>query len=415
MQEQGAIAEAKECFQRVIRSLPELADAHNNLGSLHNAEHNLTEAIRCYDRALELRPDFAAALNNLGNVLRTQGRGAEAAVCYEQTLRITPDDAQARQLVARAIGRWRSGWRLARVRVSLGLPRLSQAHVQPAVLAGRTARGAVLLVHAEQGLGDTIQFVRYLPRVAECGGRVIFEVPQALIPLLERSGVGRHAALVATGSALPKFDVQVPLLSLPGVFGTTLETIPADVPYLAASPRLVEHWRMKLAGPALKVGICWQGNTSHPGDYFRSMPLARFAPLAQPDVELISLQRGTGSEQLADERGSFSVRELGDEVDREHGPFMDTAAIVQCLDVVVAADTAIAHLAGALGAKVWMALTVGPDWRWMYDRADSPWYPTMRLFRQRRLGDLDDVFESIAMALRALVGQRRRGGRRENE
>ena len=240
------------------------------------------------------------------------GRGTEAAVCYEQTLRITPDDAQALRnwsLARLAAGDLAGGWPEFEYRWAC--PGFRRRTFSQPRWQGEPLEGRVLLVHAEQGLGDTIQFVRYLPRVAECGGRVILEVPQVLIPLLESSGVGRHAALVATDSALPKFDLQVPLLSLPGVFGTTLESIPAEIPYLAADPRLVERWRTKLAGPALKVGICWQGNTSHPGDYFRSMPLARFAPLAQLDVELISLQRGTGSEQLADVCGSFSVRRAG--------------------------------------------------------------------------------------------------------
>ena len=206
------------------------------------------------------------------------------------------------------------------------------------------------------------------------------------------------------GAPLPDFDLHAPLLSLPRIMGTTLENVPVNVPYLSADEDLVESWRRELRSrPGVKVGIAWQGNPGYSNDQFRSIPLARFAPLAQAGVELISLQKGLGSEQLLEVADQFSVTTLGGSVDREHGPFMDTAAIMKNLDLVVTSDSAIAHLAGALGVNVWLALTVAPDWRWLYDREDSPWYPTMRLFRQSSLDDWGPVFIRMAEELARMV------------
>jgi hypothetical protein len=206
---------------------------------------------------------------------------------------------------------------------------------------------------------------------------------------------------VPRGAALPPCDVQVPLLSLPRLFGTTLATVPADVPYLFADAALIERWRRELSGAAgVKIGIAWQGNPRFPADCMRSVPLTHFTPLAQVDgVCLYSLQKGTGREQLRAAAGYLPAIDLADRLD-EGGGFLDTAAVMKNLDLVVTSDTSIAHLAGALGVPVWVALALGADWRYLLGREDSPWYPTMRLFRQTRLGDWDSVFERIATELR---------------
>jgi hypothetical protein len=268
---------------------------------------------------------------------------------------------------------------------------------------GAPLRGRKLLVCAEQGLGDTLQFIRYLPLANEKFGAVTFAAPKALVPLLRQSG---FANVLANGDTSIEYDTWMPLVSLPGLFGTTLETVPARSPYLFADSRLVSHWREVLGeSAAFRVGIAWQGRKSFGGDRFRSIPLAQFQALALPGVELISLQQGPGRKQLADVEGRFAVRDLGAEVDRDRGSFMDTAAIMQSLDLVMTSDSAVAHLAGGLGVEGWTALPLAADWRWLTAREDSPWYPTMRLFRQVQFDNWTEVFVRMAAALKARLSQ----------
>jgi Glycosyltransferase family 9 (heptosyltransferase) len=232
--------------------------------------------------------------------------------------------------------------------------------------------------------------------------QVVVEVPKAMQPLLAQAGFEN---LVAQDSVLPPFDVQVSLASLPHLFGTTLETIPADVPYLKVDQRLLDAWRGELAAyDGFKVGIVWQGRPTFGGDRYRSMPLSCFAPLAEvPGVRLFSLQKGAGTEQISALQEAFEVVDLGSRVHCDVGDFMDTAAAMKNLDLVVSADTGCAHLAGALGVPVWVALRFSAEWRWMRDRTDSPWYPTMRLFRQTTLGDWAGVFRAMAAELQQEV------------
>ena len=238
----------------------------------------------------------------------------------------------------------------------------------------------------------------------EQGAQVIVECQKELAGLLASCpGIDR---LVAQGSPVPAFDVQAPLASLPGILHTSLATIPANVPYLFADPGRIERWQHRLSGiSGFKIGIAWQGNPAHPLDWVRSFPLACFEPLAEiPGVCLISLQKGSGSDQLAAEADRFAVTNLGPDLD-ESGAFVDTAAVMKNLDLVITSDTAIAHLAGALGVPVWVALRLVPDWRWLFDRQDSPWYPTMRLFRQTVRGNWPPVFESMADAVRGMLAE----------
>jgi hypothetical protein len=260
-------------------------------------------------------------------------------------------------------------------------------------------------LYAEQGLGDTLQFVRYARLLKEQGAAVVVECQKALLPLLARCpGIDRLAAL---GGPQPAHDVCAPLMSLPYHLGTRLGTIPADVPYLMADPALIESWRCALAvRPGFKIGIAWQGNPQYTGDKERSISLTEFAPLAAiPGVQLVSLQKGAGSEQLRAAAALCSVIDLGSRLDEEAGAFMDTAAVMKNLDLVVTADTVISHLAGALGVPVWVALPKVPDWRWLLEREDSPWYPSTRLFRQDRAGDWKSVFARIALAVRGRVNK----------
>jgi hypothetical protein len=264
---------------------------------------------------------------------------------------------------------------------------------------GSSLEGRTVLIECEQGLGDTIQFIRYAAVVGAQAGRVVVEAPARMLALLRRvPGIDQ---LVARGDPTPEFDVHVPLLSLPGILGTRLDTVPADVPYLSADPQLSEPWRRELAGlDGYRVGIAWQGDPKFPDDRFRSVPLACFAPVAEIDgVRLVSLQKGFGTEQIASFAARWPIVDLGPRLDEEGSSFTDTAAVMTTLDLIVTSDSALAHLAGALGAAVWMATPAVPEWRWLLEREDSPWYPTMRLFRQKRRGDWEPVFSRVAEQL----------------
>jgi hypothetical protein len=274
---------------------------------------------------------------------------------------------------------------------------------------GSSLEGRTILLQREQGLGDILQFIRYAPLVKARGGRVLFVGPKRMLPILR--GCAGIDEFCAEGDPLRPFDVYAPLMSLPGILGTELDSIPAEVPYLAADEALVAKWRQALDGEesALRIGINWQGNTDYSGDRYRSIPLAEFAPLAAVDgVRLFSLQCGAGVEQLA--QAPFAARDLGSTLDEADRAFCETAAIVANLDLVITSDTALAHLAGALAARVWTAIPFAPDSRWMLERADSPWYPTMRLFRQQTRGDWAGVFRRMAEELAGGAAKRRKSG-----
>ena len=394
---QDKLDEAVASFQQTRRLKPDSPDAHYNLGIVLEKQDKLDEAMARYQQALRLKPDYPDAHNNLGIVLGKQGRLDEAVACYQQALRLKPDYPEAhwnRSLAWLLMGRFEQGWAGYEWRWKCKeFGSLPPFH--PPLWDGSPLDGRTILVHAEQGLGDTLQFIRYVPMVHQRGGRVILVCQPPLIRLLTRSpGIER---LLVHGDPLPEFDVHTPLLSLPRLLGTTLESVPADVPYLDAEPQLVAAWRQRLGSyPGFKVGIVWQGNPKFRLDRLRSAPLTEFAPLARvPGVHLFSLQKGPGAEQLAPLTDRFPVTDLGSNLD----DFVDAAAVLKNLDLVISVDTAIAHLAGALGIPVWVALPFAPDWRWLMGREDSPWYPTMRLFRQTRPGQWEDVFHHIAEAL----------------
>lgn len=390
---------AVELISRAIALNGAVATYHNSLGEALRMMGSHRQAIAAYENALRQDPSFAEALNNLGTVYQNEGQLAEALAGYERAIALNPGYANAHYNRARtwlSQGDYARGWAEYEWRWQRGefrRPRYAQPEWNGAPLAGRT-----LLVAAEQGLGDTLQFVRYVPLLMQAGGRILLEAQPSLLPLLRASG---YANLFGEREPLPAFDAHISLLGLPRVLHTTLETIPRNVPYLAADPQLVAAWRQELAGlEGFRVGIHWQGNPQSPLEPWRSMPLTSFEPLARvPAVRLVSLQKGPGTEQLAALQGRFEVVDLSRKLDVMHGPFMDTAALVSVLDLIITSDSAVAHLAGALGVEVWVALPVSADWRWLREREDCPWYPTMRLFRQRQFGQWHDVFERIAAAL----------------
>jgi Flp pilus assembly protein TadD len=405
----GRLDEAEEHQRTAIALRPGYAEAHYNLGWTRIERGDFEGAAAAFREALRLKPGYPEANWNLAYVLRALGDTEAALACYREHLRLAPEDADghlAQALTWLMTGdyergwpeyewRWRSKEFIAR---PFNRPRWD----------GSPLDGKTILIHAEQGLGDTIQYVRYASLVKQRGGTVVVECSPALVRLVGTCpGVDR---VVASGTPLPPFDVEIPMMSLPAVFGTTLQTVPASVPYLFPEPELVEHWRRELAPVReFKVGICWQGNPKYRGDRYRSVPLAAFEPLARvPGVRLYSLQKGHGVEQLAPPGGlGFEVTDLASRLDERTGPFRDTAAVLTVLDLVVSADTATAHLAGALGVPVWVLHSAAGHFCWLLDREDSPWYPTARLFRQRRVGAWGDVFARAADALRDRVTGRR--------
>jgi tetratricopeptide (TPR) repeat protein len=402
LESQGRMDEAFSHWQQAVAVQPDLPEPHNNLGNALLRQTRLEEAERHCQQAVNLKPDFAEAWTTLGNVRQHQCRFDEALACYDKALSQIPDHGEThlnRALLWLLLGDWAKGWPEFEWRWhTKGFPRYTfrQPRWDGSPLAGRT-----LLVLAEQGLGDTLQFIRYVPLLQKLCGRVIVLCQAPLLQLLTVSPAFDN--VIPEGSAVTAFDIYIPLLSLPGILGTTPASVPADVPYLQAALNLVEHWRGELEPlGGLKVGIAWQGCPTYGYDRLRSAPLAQFARLAEvADVHLVSLQKGPGTEQLGSVAGKFPILDLGTRLDETSGAFSDTAAVMKNLDLVISSDTAVAHLAGALGVPVWIALPLLPDWRWLLEREDSPWYPTMRLFRQTQYGNWDDVFERMAQELKA--------------
>lgn len=396
----GNLAEAVLTYDRALALSPNHSGSWNNRGIALLDQDRFTEAVESFDRALRTQPDHVGALNNRGNALQQLHRFAEASECYRGLLRIQPNhpDGGPHQAFLELLqGNLPAGWELfesRRRRASWQDPKLPG----PELTSLQEAAGKRILVYQEQGLGDTIQFCRYAQMLAAHAVEV-FLLPQPRLPRLLRSLTGVRI-LGDGGTTIATCDRHIPLLSLPRIFGTTMENIPAPAPYLAAEPERIERWRERIGPQGFRIGITWQGNPANGYDRRRSFALRALAPLRQvPGVRLISLQKLDGTDQLSGEGAALGVETLGDEFDSGPHAFLDTAAVMNVCDLVIASDTAIAHLAGALGRPVWVALASVPDWRWFLDREDSPWYPTARLWRQDRPNDWQGVFERMAAEL----------------
>lgn len=400
--------EALAGFDQALRIDARSAEAHDNRGVAlgHLGRHE--EALAAFEAASACRPDYVDAYNNAASTLKSLGRHDEARATFDKGLAIAPDHAPTlwgKALLELAMGRLETGWPLHEARLRLEhLREYQRALPMPRWSGSEDLAGRSILVHAEQGLGDTLQFCRYLPLLEARGARVIFEVPEALGKLM-RSLAG-EAALIRRGEPLPPADYHCPLLSLPLAFNTRLDDIPAAVPYLRADGALAAAWRERLGTlPGLKVGLNWQGHAGAETQAWirgRSFPLACAAPLARlPGVSLVSLQKGAAAGQRGEVSFGDALAQLTDPSDTGPAAMMETAALVSGLDLVITSDTAVAHLAGALGARVWVLLHYDPDWRWLLERSDSPWYPTMRLFRQHAPGDWTEVLERVADQLRS--------------
>ena len=399
-------AEALASYVEALANDPDDPVALNGRGLVLAESRRFAEALISYDRAIALKPDYGEAFSNRGLALQGLNRLDEALTDYDRAIALKPDYAQAllnrgmcRLLAGQYVGGWADyEWRWAVTENVSQRPHFVSWQ-------GEDLEGRRLLIFAEQGLGDIIQYARYLPLVSRTGCQLTFLATPSLIRVLQHVTRGIEVA-----SSLPRerqFDFQCALMSLPHRLGTDEKSIPAAVSYLRAEDALVDRWRKRIGTEGFKVGICWQGNPAAQAEPGRSIPLNQFQSLGQvPGVRWISLQKNHGLEQLAGIPAGMTVETLGDDFDGGPDAFVDCAAVMHCLDLVLTIDTAVAHLAGALGRPVWLALQHVPHWTWMLDRADSPWYPSMRLFRQTRRDHWDSVFDEIAAELRGLVRQR---------
>lgn len=439
----GRLAEAEASYRRAIALQPGHARAYNNLGGVLHMQGNLEEALAAYRKALELKPDLAQAnqnyasivrdtgvleraaesyrrqtlanprdalaFNDLGNTLRELGRHEEALAAYSQALAIDPELAEAhfsRAFVLLLRGEYAEGWREYEWRWRIPAFNTPARRFAQPIWDGARAAGTILL-HAEQGLGDTLQFARYAPLVAARCASVVLECQPELRSLM--ADVAGIARVVARGEALPPFDAHAPLMSLPARFGSTLDNLPWNGPYVRADAQRVERWRGALAADAaqlgagrLKVGLVWAGRPQQWDDRKRSISLAAMAPLARAaDVLFYSLQVGEAAAQSA--APPPGMRLIDHAV--RFTDFSDTAALASLLDLVITIDTSVAHLGGAMGVPTWVLVAHAPDWRYHLARSDNPWYPTMRLFRQARDGDWSSAIAAAADAL----AQRARG------
>jgi tetratricopeptide (TPR) repeat protein len=397
LQELKQLDAAVASYNTAIELSPDLTDAYSNRGLALKDLKQLGAALASFEKAIELKPDHAEAYSNRGVALYELKEFDVALASYDKAIELKPGYADAywnKSLLLLLTRNFNKGfslyeWRWERVECL----KLKRNFSQPLLIEDESLSGKTVLLHAEQGLGDTIQFCRYIKMVSDLGARVIFEVQKPLVRLLkDLCGI---STLIAKGDPLPEFDFHCPLLSLPLVFKTDLNSIPSAKSYLEAESERVAYWRDRIKGNKFKIGIAWQGSQGTKVDIGRSFELKLFESIAGlPNVHLISLQKGYGSEQLRNMPTGMRVLDLGEELDVD-GAFLDSAAVMMNLDLVITSDTALAHLAGALGVKTWIALKYVPDWRWMLDRKDTPWYPSVTLYRQEKIDDWVPVFNQI--------------------
>ena len=406
--QQKKFSEAAAVLRKAVQLNPKFPPAHNNLANVLSELEETDEAIRHWEAAIALVPNYHDALNNLGRALQLRGEHERSLEILERAVAAKPDDPDSRFLRGLgllAAGDFERGFADYHYRLASTYFELHGRKFEQPAWTGEDVADRTFLIHTEQGYGDTIQFIRYAPLLAERGAKVVVECPRDLVDLLRT--VKGVAEVIARGHALPPFDLHAPVLDLPRLFGTTLATVPANVPYVAVDPARGEKGFAELtsmsAPPGPRVGLVWSGNPNHANDRNRSIPLREFEPLAAlTHINFFNLQKGAAAAQMSD---STLQLKLIDHTARLHD-FADTAALIAQLDLVITVDTAVAHLAGALGKPVWVLLAKVPDWRWMLERTDSPWYPTMRLFRQTVTGEWQAVAAIVADELRRTLSER---------
>ncbi|SDR22748.1 Tetratricopeptide (TPR) repeat [Rhizobiales bacterium GAS191] len=391
----GRRSEADAAFKRALDLKPGNPEIRFNQLMTRRQEFELAEAIECCRQSLKERPSSPDVLTNLAVVLQQAGRHEEALAEYERAISIDPDHLGARfnlSLLLLLRADFARGWREYEHRwhlLEVNKPKFAQPEWQGENLDGKT-----ILLHSEQGFGDSIQCLRYVHQVAARGGRVVLRLERPLVRLA--ASLPGHIVITPTNARPPAFDVWCPLLSLPRILGTRPDSIPSAVPYLGARPVIVERWQRRLAIlPGLKIGLVWGGSPQHVNDFRRSIELQRLKPLLEiVGVSWVSLQVGPRTADLA----ALPVGTMTD-LSAELSDFAETAGAILNLDLVIAVDTAVAHLAGALASPAWIMLPFSPDWRWLLERGDSPWYRTLRLYRQKTPGDWDDVVARLTTDL----------------
>ncbi|SDT35591.1 Tfp pilus assembly protein PilF [Bradyrhizobium canariense] len=389
--------EALTSQERALAARPDDAAALNNRGVTLHKLRRLEEALASHDTAVASRPDYAEAFANRGVTLYDLKRFDEALASYDRAIALRPDYADAhflKSLSSLVTGDFERGWIEYEWRHKAPTARLAERDfTQPRWLGEDDIAGKTILLHSEQGFGDTIQFCRYVPLVAARGAHVIMEVEEPLCELM--AGLAGTTQIIAKGDPLPDFDCQCSFPSLPLAFRSRLETIPARTPYLSLPAQALEYWS-GLIGPKrrTRIGLAWAGNTKHVRDRERSMRLRDLLPLLDIDATFVSLQKEVRPGDV-ETLENYDILQFGEEL----GDFSDTAALISQLDLVISVDTSVAHLAGALQKPVWILVTHAPDWRWLLDRDDSPWYPTARLFRQSDSRAWDGVIAQVRNAL----------------
>jgi len=405
--------EALANFNQAIELKHDYAEAYSNRGRVLQELDHLEEALVNYDKAIELKIDYQKAYYNRGLVLHELKRLEDAIHSYDKAIELSPNFAEAHNNKAISLllrGDFVEGfkeyeWRWFAEESSNSAGK--RIFTQPLWLGKETIANKTILLYSEQGLGDTLQFCRYAKFVNTLGAKVILEVQKPLFKLLQNlNGVSQ---IVVRGSALPPFDCQCPLMSLPLAFKTTIENIPNEVPYIDVIVEKENKWQRHIDDAFFNVAICWQGNPVGKADAGRSFPVSLFKNLANINgVKLISLQKNEGTEQLDNLQLDMKVERLSKDFDDGDRAFLDSVTVMKAVDLVITSDTALTHLAGALGIKTWLPLKYVPDWRWMLDTRDSPWYPNHRLFRQKIKDDWSDVFEEIELELRKLVATQKK-------
>ena len=394
---------AIDCYQRVLEIAPDSAETLYNLACLLAQEDRFDEAVRLLQKSVEINSTNADAYNNLGLNLKALGKIDEAISQFRKAIEIDPDLAHGHLNLALAlllIGEYAEGWREYDWRFEVGAYRADYRYRNRKMWDGKSFKDRCLLVHDDQGLGDAIQFVRYLPLVKKLGGTVILEIRREILPLLaEFAGIDTLLERPSDGLSDVQFDYYIPLLSIPGRLGTRSDSIPENIPYLFGDADKCAVWKEKTKSPGIKIGINWAGNKSHVNDRNRSCSLDHFNWLQDiSSISLFSLQIpvSPAEETQLNKLGALNFGP-------QFNDFSDTAAVIENLDLVISVDTAVAHMAGAMGKPIWILLPFDPDWRWMLTGSQSPWYPTARLFRQSQPGDWDGVMSAVCRALKGQV------------